>query len=155
MTTVQTYRTELWGALATLYKDCLDHCNLPPAPQKTKDQIIGFLDAGKYLSCDFAFDGAQRVGFVTQALTFPARSRTAIFMKELYVLATAQSKGVGRTLMDTLSQTAKRKGCTWIDWQTDRSKTTSQHFYSGLGVPSFDRVPYWIDEAQLAEFESD
>ena len=155
MTTVQTYRTELRDALATLYKDCLDHYKLPRAPQKTKDPIIGFLDAGKYLSCDLACDGARRVGFVTEALTFPARSRTAIFMKELFVLATAQSNGVERTLMDALSQAAKRRGCAWIDWQTDRSKTTSQQFHSGLGVPSFDKVPYWIDAAQLAEFEGD
>ncbi len=104
------------------------------------------------MSCLMALDGAEAVGFATWTLTFPAGPGVALYMKELFVSASARRKGVARKLMAGLIDIAKTKNCTRLDWQTDETNQNSQAFYKGISAPNFSKQTYRITAGDFEDF---
>jgi GNAT superfamily N-acetyltransferase len=86
-------------------------------------------------------------GLAAYSYLWPAAGVTAsIYLKELYVSAGARRAGVGRALMARLVEIAAERGCSRVEWTTDRDNDLSQRFYEALGfetLPSklFYRIP--------------
>ncbi len=114
--------------------------------------MLELLNSGRHMSCLMAYDGTRPLGFATWALTLPAGTGVALYMKEIFVKDTARGKGAGRALLAGLIKIAMDEGCTRFDWQTDGSNTGSQAFYAALGVPQFDKKSYRVTQDDYASF---
>lgn len=135
-----------------LYRECLRHYKLPAATDDQENRILALLISRRHMSCLMAYDGAQPVGFATWALTFPAGTGVALYMKELFVRGKARGNGAGQALLAGLIQIAEDEGCLRFDWQTDDSNTGSQAFYAALDAPLHDKKTYRITQQDYAKF---
>ena len=83
-----------------------------------------------------AWDDGRPVGFASYSFLWPAVGLTrSVFLKELYVSASARRVGVGKLLMQQLAVIAVKNGCSRLEWTTDGGNRDAQLFYAGLGAP--------------------
>ncbi|WP_371780506.1 GNAT family N-acetyltransferase [Streptosporangium subroseum] len=93
--------------------------------------LFGDVPAGHML---LAWDGDQLVGGASYSFLWPAVGLTrSLFLKELYVLQTAQRRGVGKALMAALFEVAAKYECSRVEWMTDDGNGGARQFYAGLG----------------------
>ena len=154
MIQTRPYRTGDRDAFLTLYRDCLAYYGVRPASEAQEDRVVGLLDSERHMSCLMAFDGGAPLGFATWALTFPAGTDLALYMKELFVSERARGTGVGRALMAGLVRIAEDEGCCRFDWQTDMDNPGSQAFYAKLDAPLYEKVTYRVMAADYRAFLS-
>jgi ribosomal protein S18 acetylase RimI-like enzyme len=96
--------------------------------------------------CLVADDGARLVGFAILNPYFPAPRLThGLYLKELYVAASARSAGVGEKLIDAIRALAKQRGNTRVLWTTNPDNIASQRFYERLGATRVEKVYYVMD----------
>jgi GNAT superfamily N-acetyltransferase len=138
----------------TLYRACLEHYNVPPASSEQENRILSYLHDQRHLSCLMAFNDDVPVGFATWALTFPAGSDFALYMKELFVVEATRGLGVGRALLVELVRIADAEGCCRFDWQTDMGNAISQAFYEKVQAPRFEKVTYRVMSEDYAAFRA-
>ncbi len=104
-----------------------------------------FLTGGGTL-CLVADDGGRLVGFAILNPYFPGPRLThGLFLKELYVAASARSGGVGEQLIEGIRALAKERGDTRVIWTTGVGNTGSQRFYDRLGMRREDKVYFVMD----------
>ena len=104
-----------------------------------------FLTKGGTL-CLVADDGEALVGFAILNPYFPGPRLThGLFLKELYVAASARSKGVGEKLIEGIRALAKERGDTRVIWTTGEQNEGSQRFYDRLGMRREKKV-YFVME---------
>jgi GNAT superfamily N-acetyltransferase len=83
-----------------------------------------------------AWDQDKLVGFASYSFLWPAAGLTrSLYLKELYIAETARRQGVGKLLMQRLYAIAVDRGCSRVEWMTERENTEAQHFYADLGAP--------------------
>jgi len=81
-----------------------------------------------------AFDDAAPVGFASYSFLWPAVGLTrSLYLKELYVSDAQQGSGVGRQLIESLSEVARNHNCSRLEWTTDQDNLGAQAFYEALG----------------------
>ncbi|MEM7075768.1 MAG: GNAT family N-acetyltransferase [Pseudomonadota bacterium] len=139
-------------AFLTLYRACLEHYHVGRASLEDEAKIIALLNQDRHMACLLAFEGDVAMGFATWALTFPAGSGTALYMKELFVPESARGRGVGRALMSGLIRMAQTEGCVRVDWQTDGPNKAAQHFYARMGAPRYEKITYRINQTDYDTF---
>jgi GNAT superfamily N-acetyltransferase len=82
-----------------------------------------------------AWDSAALAGFASYSLLWPAAGLSAsLYLKELYVAEAYRHTGVGRLLMEGLSELAAQRGLSRVEWTTDASNEPAQAFYAALGT---------------------
>ena len=86
------------------------------------------------------------VGFAILNPYFPAANLThGLFLKELYVTASARSLGVGEKLIEAIRALAKERGASRVIWTTADTNKGSQRFYDRLGIRREGKVYYVMD----------
>ncbi|HTE36691.1 MAG TPA: GNAT family N-acetyltransferase [Reyranella sp.] len=104
-----------------------------------------FLTKGGTL-CLVADDGGKLVGFAILNPYFPGlRLTRGLFLKELYVAATARSAGVGEQLIEGIRALARDRGDTRVIWTTGEDNKGSQRFYDRLGMRREKKVYFVMD----------
>jgi ribosomal protein S18 acetylase RimI-like enzyme len=79
-------------------------------------------------------DGAL-LGLATVSIVFPAdRFAPALFMKDIYVTASARSRGIGTALLRAVARHAVDRGCSRVNWTAARDNTAALAFYRRLGA---------------------
>ncbi len=149
---VRDYSPDQSNAFLALYRACLKHYGIPAATTVQEARVVTLLDSERHMSCLLAYEDDQPLGFATWVLTFPASASLALYMKEIFVLGTARSKGVGRALFDALLHRAEAEGCSRMDWQTDVGNEQSQTFYDRIDAPKFDKITYRVSRDDFADF---
>jgi GNAT superfamily N-acetyltransferase len=96
--------------------------------------------------CLVADDGGKLVGFAILNPYFPGPRLThGLFLKELYVTATARSAGVGEQFIEGIRALAKERGDTRVIWTTGEENKGSQRFYDRLGMRREKKVYFVMD----------
>ena len=96
--------------------------------------------------CLVAERDGKLVGFAILNPYFPGPGLThGLYLKELYVTATARSAGVGENLIDAIRALAKVRGDTRVLWTTGEDNAGSQRFYDRLGMRREKKVYYVMD----------
>ena len=96
--------------------------------------------------CLVAERGGKLVGFAILNPYFPAANLThGLFLKELYVTATARSTGVGEKLIEAIRALGKERGNSRAIWTTNEANSASQRFYDRLGMRREKKVYYVMD----------
>ncbi len=134
-------------ALAELFHDMDRHYwgDDAPSPEdwgRFLDAVV--LPAAKTCEIVIAEDDGRLVGVATFAIVYPAVDLSGqMFMKELYTTAATRSQGVGRRIMAFLARLAHERGCSRIDWVTERSTPRAMAFYDRLGAERLDERVYY------------
>ena len=80
-------------------------------------------------------DTDKLVGFAAYSFLWPAVGLSmSLYLKELYVAGTARRTGVATALMRGLYAIAAERGCSRVEWTTDKSNEQAKAFYVALGA---------------------
>jgi GNAT superfamily N-acetyltransferase len=103
-----------------------------PHPAAIEDALFGPVPAGRALVA--LHDGAV-VGLAAYSFLWPAAGVTrSLYLKELFVRATARRHGIGRSLLRELHAIAAEHRCSRIEWTADTDNPDAQRFYAALGA---------------------
>jgi ribosomal-protein-alanine N-acetyltransferase len=81
-----------------------------------------------------AYVDGEPAGFVSGTeLTHPDRPRPELFLNELGVVADHQGRGIGRTLVASLWELARRRGCRGMWVLTDETNAAAKTVYAATG----------------------
>lgn len=87
---------------------------------------------------------AAMFGIAAYSFLWPAIGTSrSLHLKELYVRQAHRRDGIGRLLMDSISEAARSSRCSRVEWTTDRGNTNAQEFYSSFGVDADDRKLFY------------
>ena len=101
--------------------------------QQIKEALFSEVNAGHAL---LAWDGMQLVGLAAYSYLWPAAGLTrSLFLKELYIAQSHQRQGVGKLLMESLTEVAVKHGCSRVEWMTEETNVAAQEFYAALDAP--------------------
>jgi GNAT superfamily N-acetyltransferase len=117
------------------------------------DNILGPQSGVRLL---LALDGERAVALASIALLYPAmRERGQLHLKELYVVASHRSRGVGTALLRHLAAFALEHNCIRLDWTVERSNERALAFYTRLGAkPAPEKVYFRVAGDELTELSS-
>ncbi len=95
-----------------------------------------------------AFDDQQVLGYLlcSRVFSFEYGGPTAA-IDEIYVIADARGRGVGKLLVGTAEQAMREQGCVHIEMEVSARNVRAQHFYSVLGFST--RVGYSLMQKAL------
>jgi GNAT superfamily N-acetyltransferase len=103
-----------------------------PEAAAIEDALFGPVPAGRALVA--LHDGAV-VGLAAYSFLWPAAGVTrSLYLKELFVRATARRHGIGRSLLRELHAIAAEHRCSRIEWTADTDNPDAQRFYAALGA---------------------
>ena len=103
-----------------------------PEPAAIADALFGPVPAGRALVA--VHDGAV-AGLAAYSFLWPAAGVTrSLYLKELFVRATARRLGIGRLLMRELHAVAAEHRCSRLEWTADTDQPDAQRFYAALGA---------------------
>jgi GNAT superfamily N-acetyltransferase len=103
-----------------------------PDPAAIADALFGPAPAGRAL---VALRDGRVAGLAAYSFLWPAAGVTrSLYLKELFVRATARRHGVGRMLMRELHVVAAEHRCSRIEWTADTDQPDAQRFYASLGA---------------------
>ena len=88
--------------------------------------------------CQFLYrEGGEVLGFATVYLTYTSAIAAKVaVMNDLYTVANARGKGVGRKLIEHCRQYAKGRDAIRLQWVTAEDNTTAQILYDNLDTTS-------------------
>lgn len=136
----------LFQALAAHYAQ-----DVPP-PDAARASIARALFSAPPLAHLLLAERAGRaLGFLTWNTSFPAaRLGFRLVVEDLFVLAEARGRGVGRALLRALAARAPALGAAELAWTTESANLRAQDFYDALGARRLDKVVYRIEAAALS-----
>lgn len=101
-------------------------------PQQIREMLFGDRPAATVL---LAVDERGVLGMASYSRLWPAaRTGQSLYLKELYVREHARRDGVARALMNELTETARRLGCSRLEWTADLDNPPALEFYASLGA---------------------
>lgn len=117
------------------------------------DDGTGAADAARLIEpppgstvCLVADDGGKLVGFAVLNPYFPGAWFThGLYLKELYITATARSAGLGVKMIEGIRALARERGDTRVLWTTTEDNVGAQRFYDRLGMRREKKVYYVMD----------
>src|SRR3954454_8070611 len=96
------------------------------------DALFGPVPAGRALVA--VLDGAV-AGLAAYSFLWPAAGVTrSLYLKELFVRATARRLGIGKLLMRERHAVAAEDRCSRVEWTADTDQPEAQRFYAALGA---------------------
>jgi GNAT superfamily N-acetyltransferase len=113
------------------------HYGLPAPPVAEIERDLARLPAGTELIV--AVENERLLGLACFSVSYPAASLARfLYVKEVFVAASARRRGIGRRLMRALAKIAVARGCRRMDWTTARSNKIAQAMYQELGAELLD-----------------
>ncbi|WP_439681608.1 GNAT family N-acetyltransferase [Embleya sp. MST-111070] len=117
------------------------------APERTErlcallfgDHPVGFVM--------LAIHDGDVAGMASYSFLWPAAGDTSsLYLKELYVRAGHRRRGVARALMSRIEEVARHRGCSRVEWTTERDNIAARAFYASLDAAQLpDKVLYRRD----------
>ncbi len=105
---------------------------LQATEEKLSQSLFGSIPFAKVLIGEVL---DQPVGFALYYFRYSSFvAAPSLWLDDLYVDAEARNKGVGSVLMETLTQFAKKTGCTHIAWTASANNIRGVGFYQRIGA---------------------
>jgi GNAT superfamily N-acetyltransferase len=113
--------------------------------RQIRDALFGDPPAAYAL---LATDGGAAIGFAAYSFLWPAVGLTrSLYLKELYVSQGRRRGGVGRQIMESLFEVARKHDCSRVEWTTDLDNPGAQAFYKTFGVePKGSKLFYRLEQ---------
>jgi diamine N-acetyltransferase len=74
------------------------------------------------------------VGFASYYFTYFSWTGKAIYLDDLYVVASYRGKGIGRRLLEEIISIGKRENCKRLKWQVSKWNEAAISFYKNIGA---------------------
>jgi len=107
------------------------------APEVTRTTWMRFFDAYEPVHAIVAEDGGRLLGLAHYLFH---RSTTAIapscYLQDLFTVAAARGKGVGRALIASVYERARQAGAPRVYWQTHETNTAAMQLYDKVAERS-------------------
>jgi diamine N-acetyltransferase len=81
-----------------------------------------------------AEDNGEIVGFASYYFTYFSWTGKAIYLDDLYVVASYRGKGIGRRLLEEIISIGKRENCKRLKWQVSKWNEAAINFYKNMGA---------------------
>lgn len=122
-------------------------------PGEAGAQIAAIVQAWPGCEILLALQRQVPLGFASFSMMLPANGvGSELFMRDLFVVADARSRGIGELLLRATAQIAVDRGCERLDWTTDDANTGAQAFYDRLGAQRLrQKVYYRLDGDALKD----
>lgn len=141
--------------LAPLIGELLCHYGMPVPDEPALVRALAEQPPSVEVIAAIAPEGP--VGLASFAQLWPGLGAAPqIYMKELYVAASARGTGVGEELVRALARIAVARGCTRVDWSTSRENAGAVAFYGRIGARVVEEKVYFrLDEEGIARLVVD
>ncbi len=138
------------SAAAPLLVELLTHYGLESPPEEAMRASLSAQPPGVEMLVAFGAEGP--VGLASFAQLFPGLGAAPqIYMKELYVSSAHRGEGIGEVLLHELARVAVARGCTRLDWSTEKNNRGARAFYDRIGARVVEeKVYYRLDAAGLS-----
>lgn len=98
------------------------------------------------LNCMVAVVDTKLIGYITFTKEFSTWSTCFYYhMDCLYLREEARKIGLGKRLMESMTDVAKQEGINHIQWQTPISNHNAIEFYTHLGASSKEKIRFFLD----------
>jgi len=105
------------------------------------DNVLGPLSGVRLL---VALEAERAVGLASIAILYPAvREMGHLHLKEIYVVASHRSHGIGTMLLRHVAEYALANNCIRVDWTTDYSNEKARALYAKLGAKPVEEKVYF------------
>src|SRR6185437_7037126 len=141
--------------LAPLIGELLRHYGMPVPDESALVRALAEQPDSVEMIAAIAPEGP--VGLASFAQLWPGLGAAPqIYMKELYVAASARSTGVGEGIVRALARVAAERGCTRVDWTTSRENIGAVAFYGRIGAQVVEEKVYFrLDQEGIARLAAD
>jgi GNAT superfamily N-acetyltransferase len=140
-------------ALIRLISAFADYEHLPgPDPDAASRLVADALaEPPRFRTLVVEVDG-EAVGYAVYFFTYSTfLARPTLFLEDIFVLPTAQGRGVGRAVFQWLASEATANGCGRFEWQVLTWNEPAIGFYDHIGGKRMDSwYSYRLDEAGIA-----
>lgn len=107
------------------------------AAEITRTTWLRFLDGGEPVHALVAEAAGQLVGLAHYLFhRSTIRIEPVCYLQDLYTVASARGRGVGRALIGAVAERARAAGITRLYWQTHESNHTARRLYDALAERS-------------------
>jgi GNAT superfamily N-acetyltransferase len=121
---------EAWAPLFAAYREFYE---LEEEPE-VLDRVWGWLnDQAHELNALVAVVDQVVVGFAHHRFYVrPSEGSCGLFLDDLFTRSAVRGNGVGRALINRLTELAKEQGCAKVRWVTAPDNTTAQRLYDDM-----------------------
>ena len=146
--------TEDVEGLAALFSEMQRHYQRP-VPDETAVEAARLACRPPVATFDprvlVAVKDGRIVGSVVLNVTFPAYELTrALYIRDLYVSASARRTGVARALVNAAAQLTYSAGYSALDWTTEATNDAAHKMYESCGARLLPRIYYRLAREDLA-----
>jgi GNAT superfamily N-acetyltransferase len=125
---------EAWRRLFAGYREFYE-CD-PADHERVLDLVWGWLhDEGHELGGLVATLDGQVVGFAHhRSYSRPCEGETGLFLDDLFTEASVRGRGVGRALIQRLTEIARARGAAKVRWVTAHDNDVAQRLYDDMAT---------------------
>lgn len=141
--------------LLQLIRQLADSEHFPDPVTVNAERLQQHLFGNKAVAEALLIEMHERViGYAIFYMTFASSTGTpGLHLDDLFVLPAAQGQGIGKRIMQHITQLARERGCTRVEWWTLRHNIQAQEFYQQMGADhKTDLMIYRLDGEKLRNF---
>lgn len=117
--------------IVSLIHEFADFQKTPGKVKITADQMM---EDEALFQCYVAESGSAIVGFATFFFAYYSWSGKALYLDDLYVKAQYRKHGIGKKLLMSVIDLAKKSNCKKLRWQVSKWNDTAINFYKSIGA---------------------
>lgn len=104
-------------------------------PDKMTNSVEQMLKEKEYFNC-FVAENEDKVilGYSTYFFSYHTWIGKSLYMDDLYVKENYRNKGIGRRLLESIIEFAKKEECNKVRWQVSNWNKNGQEFYKKMGA---------------------
>ncbi|WP_327269684.1 GNAT family N-acetyltransferase [Streptomyces sp. NBC_01218] len=123
------------AAISAILGEIEEHYGGDPAPGDPAQIRAALFGPRPHATVLLARAGGDVLGMASYTYLWPAAGAdSSLYLKELFVRATARRRGVARALIDALKGIAAETGCSRVEWTADADNPGALALYEALGV---------------------
>lgn len=103
-------------------------------PEKVKNTIKQMMQEKNHFECFIAECDTQIIGMVICFFSYYISCGKSLFVNALYVKEAYRGQKIGKKLLDTVVDFAKKEDCKKISWQVEKWNTSAIKFYKQYGA---------------------
>lgn len=127
---IEPHDHDVW---ASLFADYREFYELDTDPEVVDRVWTWIQDAGHETSALVALVDGKVVGFAHHRLyARPSEGGKGLFLDDLFTLPDLRGQGVGRALINRLTEMARENGCAKVRWVTADDNVVAQRLYDQI-----------------------